>query len=95
VERSRAKDIIFAPSVLESKANNYLPILTITIQVIEDVVPMGHAGKNRVPPGVGTYRYNTVVGAIKKNSVASTPKVQENCQSNNVPSGIEIENNGL
>jgi len=43
VKSSGAKNIVFAPNVLKSRANRKLPILPATVKKGEDVVPICHA----------------------------------------------------
>jgi len=44
MESASAKNTVFAPRFLELKVNSFFPIITTSMNVSEDVVPLSHTG---------------------------------------------------
>jgi len=57
----------------------------------ENVVSMGHAGKNGVPPGVGGDIRNIVGDAIENFSVACSPKMPCDHRFDHIACSIKLE----
>jgi len=94
VKSAGAKNIVLAPGFLKIQANRLPSILTTKVQEGENVIPVSHAGKDGVPPGIIGDSSNATVSAIENFSITCTPKVPHDHGSKNITGRIESEGSG-